>query len=272
MNSNKTNIEVLGLSKREALIFSALRTREHITVSDLAEKIKIPRTTTSFLLNKLKKRKLAEKISVKNHTEWRLVPREELTKKFRKILRAFETNADILGGIAGDEIEIEACQGRNNIKRAYRRMLSAGINDRVYAIQGNKSAALSLEKLRKEYFFDLHKETKNKKLIIEGVISESTLQLFQKLGIKELRSHLDRLVIAYIIPDEYIDFDMDIIFFGNLLFLINMEKEIVLFIKNETIVSAFKGMLLLAQNAGRKIDLNSYIKKLIEEKLKKHNP
>ncbi|TAN58355.1 hypothetical protein EPN15_01330 [Patescibacteria group bacterium] len=271
MSLSGTDIKILGLSKKEATIFFELGTCVHITATDLAKKIKIPRTTTLFLLHKLQERGLAEKIPVKNHKEWGLTSREELIKKLRKTIRAFEASHNILGGIADNEIGIEVYQGKNNIKQAYRQILQVGVNDRIYAIQGNKSAALSLEKLEKEYFFDLHKQTKDKKVIIEGVISESTLRLFQKLNINELHSHLDRLIIAYIIPDEYINFDMDIIFFGNLLFLINMEKEIVLFIKNEAIVSAFKGMLLLAQSAGRKIDLNSHIKKLIEEKSKTIN-
>lgn len=268
MSLTKNDEINLGLSKREAIIFSALEICEHATVTNLAEKTKIPRTTVSFLLKKLKRRGFVNKIAIKNHKKWRLVPRDELMKRLRKTIRSFESATDILGGISGNEIGIEAYQGKTNIKRAYRRMLGVGTNDRVYAIQGNKSAALSIEKLEKEYFYDLHKEFKNKKVIIEGVISESTLRLFQKLNIEELYSHLGRLVVAFIIPDEFIDFDMDIVFFGNSVFLVSVEKEIVLFIKNDSIVKAFKGLLLLAQNTGRKIDLNAHIKELIEGKSK----
>lgn len=269
MKLSASNLKFLGLSDDERKIIDALSDAKSAKVTDLARTTKIPRTTVFFLLNKMKRRGLAERVTVKRHKEWKTVSSADIANRLREALRAFEKQSGMAGMATGDDAGIELFQGRQNIREAYHKIFQASKNDRVYAIQGNMSARLSLQKIEKEYFFDFHRQFKKRDVILEGIIGKSALRLFhEELGLEELRSHLGRLVVAYVVPDEYVNFDMDVLFFGRFVLLINFEKESVMVIKNEFMVRMLRGLLMALQASGTKIDLNSYIKRLIEERQK----
>lgn len=266
---NKEAIKLLALSKKEDKILAFLAGIPHSKVTDIALETKMPRTTVHFLLKKLSKRGLVERIAVNGHYEWKFLSKTEFSKKLRKLLSGFESKTDILGGIEGQGVGVEVYSGKERIKEIYKNILKVGSNERVYIIQGNKSAKRALEKIEKEYFFDFHKAFKKKDVIMEGVIGESTLDLFKKLTIKELESHADRLIITHIVPDQFVNFDIDIIIYGNYVFITNLEEENTIFIKNISITQALKSLLAFMQANSRKIDLNAYIKKIIEDKTAK---
>lgn len=263
---NKEAVKLLSLSKKEDKILAFLAGISHSTVTDIAMEIKIPRTTIHFLLKKMAKRELVEKVAVNGHYEWKIFSKTDFSQKLRRLLSDFESKTDILGGIEGQGIGVEVYSGKEKIKEIYKNILKIGSNERVYIIQGNKSAKKALEKIEKEYFFDFHKAFKKKGIIMEGVIGESTLEIFKRLMTGELESHANRLIVTHIVPDQFVDFDIDIIIYGNYVFIINLEEENTVFIKNIFIVHALKSLFAFMQANSRKIDLNAYIKQIIESR------
>lgn len=264
---DKDAVKLLALSKNETKILNLLSGILHSTVTYIALETKISRTTVHFLLNKMAKRELVEKVAVNGHYEWKIFSKTDFSQKLRRLLSGFESKTDILGGIEGQGIGVEVYRGKEKIKEIYKNILKVGSNERVYVIQGNKSAKRVLEKIEKEYFFDFHKAFKKKDIIMEGVIGESTLGIFKRLTTKELESHADRSVITHIVPDQFVDFDIDIIMYSNYVFIINLEEENTIFIKNISIVQALKSLLAFMQANSRKIDLNAYIKQIIENRI-----
>lgn len=256
----------MGLSREEAVILEMLQKTARSSVTGLADSVKIPRTTVHFLLKKLKKRGFVEQIKIGGHYEWKIFSQTDLSRKLRKLLAAFELKSDILGGIEGDDIGVEVYKGKEKIKEIYKNILKVGNNERVYVIQGNKSAKKALQKIDKEYFFDFHKAFKKRRVIMEGVIGESTLEIFKRLTTKELESHSDRLIITHVVPDQFVDFNVDIIMYSNSVFIVNIEEENIIFIKNISIIQALKSLLSFMQANSEKIDLNAYIKQIIENK------
>jgi len=263
---NKEAIKLLALSKEETRVIDFIGSIPHSTVTNIALETKIPRTTVHFLLKKMAKRELVERIAVNGHYEWKIFSQTALSQRLRKLLSDFESKTDILGGIEGQGIGVEMYNGKERIKEAYKNILKVGRNERVYVIQGNKSAKRALEKIEREYFFDFHKAFKRKGVIMEGIIGESALDIFKKLTVDELESHADRLIVTHIVPDRFIDFYIDIIMCGNYVFIVNPEEEKVIFIKNNSIVQTFKSLFAFIQDNSQKIDLNAYVKKIIEEK------
>lgn len=253
----------MGLTRVEAKILAVLKQKLSWTVTNLSETVKIPRTTVHFLLNKLQKRSFAEKIKIKNHQEWKFSGDTNLSAKLRKWLSHLEIQSEILGGAETAGLGVEIYKGKRKIEEAYKKILSVGQSNRVYALQGSKSAQIILKKISGEYLFDFHKKFKSKGIIMEGVMGESSLNLFQQLSLEELKSHLDRMIIVHILPDEFINFDVDIIMFENTSLFINPSDEFVILIKNETINKAIKSWLLLAQEYSKKINLNEHLQNLI---------
>lgn len=271
MKIDKAEQKLLGLTASEAAILSVLKNNTGgFLVTKLAQAVQIPRTTAEFLLKKLKTRGLAEQIKIGGHKEWRLKPAQEVAPKLRQIYFKFSganTNQGEMVEISADT-EITVYAGRKNIKEAYRRMLTAGKNNRVFAIQGNLSAKMSLEKIEWDYFTDLHHDFRRAGIVMEGLMNNETFKLFETLSAAQIRSHLGRLVVLYVIPLEYLDLDLDILFFTNQIYIIDVVAEKIIFIKNERLVKTFKSLFYLAESFGRKINLDEYLKNLIKEKEK----
>ncbi len=81
-----------------------------------------------------------------------------------------------------------------------------------------------------------------------------------------MESYKDRMVIAYLVPDEYTEFAMDILIIRDMVLFVGLEEELVIFIKNIRIVEIFKSIFSLYKDSGMKIDLNIFIKQEILNK------
>jgi len=171
-------------------------------------------------------------------------------------------------GIDAKEVGITVYRGKRQIRKAYELMLDLSKTERVYVIQGNKSAQSALKHMERQYILDFTKKFKKSGIIMEAINGEGVLPLFRGLDTDVLKSHWGRLVVGLLLPDKYLDFGIDIIIFRDTVLLGNIEEEFVVFIKNKAIVDAFSHICLLLQDSGRQFDLNAYVQKLIEEKKK----
>ncbi|MFH1225703.1 MAG: helix-turn-helix domain-containing protein [bacterium] len=253
---------LLGLDKKEKLILEALTGAKPMRPVDLAVKTEVKRTTINFLLKKLADRGLVKRVMVGGHYEW--LTNKELKKKVDNLYQYFNLSGEITIHRDAD-IGVEIFKGKKEIMAAYERVLEAGYNNRVFAIQGNKSTAASWA-LGKSYLNNIQKKFKEHKIILEGIIGESALFSLRNLDIDFLKTYENRLVVGYIVSDTVVDFDMDILIFKKMIVMINFEKQLVLVVKNQSIYEAIFNMFEAMKLAGRKIDLNDYVKNLIKEK------
>ncbi|MFA5029850.1 MAG: helix-turn-helix domain-containing protein [Patescibacteria group bacterium] len=261
---SKTGLRILGLNKKEFEIVQALKECGPLRPIDLAKTSLVKRTTVNFLLQRLQKRGLVQRIRVRGHYEW-LMREEEEIRKLMKGLYLYLGSDDGRETIQlPSEIGVEVIKGKKNIMAAYEKVLTAGYNSRVLAIQGNRSVAASVN-LEKSYLSSIQSEFKKYRIIIEGIIGEDSLGYLENLPADQLEIYTDRMVVCYVVNNAVVDFDMDIIIFKKTVMMINFEKNLVLVVRNENIYEALFNMFEALKLAGRKIDLNAFVKELIEE-------
>jgi predicted transcriptional regulator len=266
MKLTKSELNLLGLGEKELTLFNALEKKSSSLVTDLASEINLPRTTIAFLLKKLKKRGFVEQVKINKHKEWRLKPPKEIKDKLRRLSWRFDKTSHVLADITDKDLTLTVFTGFKNIKKAYRQILSAGKNNRVFFIQGNLSTKVTLEKIDWSYINNLHKDLRQADIVMEGLISQEVFDLFNIMSVSQIKSHLGRLIVLYIVPDQYLDLDLDIIFFADKLYFIDVIAEKIIFIKNESMVKVFKNLFYLAESFGKKVNLDEHLKKLIKEK------
>lgn len=270
MIDKKNNNKLLGISEKQEAILNCLEKNNSLKVSVIARLAKIPRTSVAFLLKKLRQRGFVKKIKIGHHYEWQWLDIGEFKSQLQSALNFFGVNKrEVLGLVIDKKISVEIHRGLAKTKESYKKILNVGRNDRVYAIQGLKSAQAHLQKIEKEYFFDFHKILKKKRIIMEVVSGKSILNLFHNLSQKELESHFGRLIIAYFVPDSFVDTEIDIIMFGDDILFIDLKEEISLHIKNQFIAAAFKNLFISLKEKAIKIDLNFFIKELLSKKEEK---
>ena len=156
--------------------------------------------------------------------------------------------------------------GMMNITKELTKILELAPTERLYAIQGSGISKTILKKIDMKFMSHVHNEMRRRKIIIEGVVSESVFGLFSKMNEGQLLSHLDRMTIAYILPDELIKFPLDIFMFRDRVLLVDYETERLVRIDDSSLSQIFKSLFFIAEQYGKKVDLNDYIRKLLVKK------
>ncbi len=256
---------IMGLKNKDFDVLQCLKSGQGYKVSQIARLIKQPRTTVGFSLNQLKRRGLVAKVRINNHYEWQKMATNNLESKFLKSWMWLAPDLLSNRTLLDHQIKIEFYRGIDSIKEIYKKILNISQNERVYTIQGLKSAACAHAKISPDYYFEFHQQFKNKRVILECVSGFGVLKLFEQLSQKELRSHYGRLVIAYLVPDELVEHDFDVAIFEDNVMIINVNEAIAILVKNSSIANLFKTIFSNLQDRAKKIDLNGYIKTLINE-------
>ena len=104
----------------------------------------------------------------------------------------------------------------------------------------------------------LHEQVRKQKIVIEGIIAESVFELFGKMSLEQLRSHVGRLTIVHVLPDELIDFSFDVFVSGQKVLLVDYGKERLVRIEDPGLSKVFESLFLLAEQQGKRIDLNKH--------------
>ena len=147
-------------------------------------------------------------------------------------------------------------------------MLEAPGNHRIYAIQGAGVASDIMEKLDLRLIRGIHDQVRRKEIVIDGIISESVFALFQRMSVDQLESHVGRMTIVYVLPDELLDFPFDVFVAGRVVLLVDYAKESSIKIEDPGLSQVFSSLFLLAEQQGRRVDLNSHIQRLVGQRKK----
>lgn len=268
--------DVLDLTNAESKVLLALIERDTMSVSETARRARVARTTVGAALQRLQSRKLVRRVTPPKHTGhrslWKASRPEKIKKELKEAAWPFEKETpqpgvnEIVGGIDSREIGITVFRGKQQILRAYEQMFRLSKAERVLFIQGNKSAEKSLHLLSQGYISEFHKKFKKAGVIMEGISGEHIFEIFKQLNIPLLKSHFGRLVVPSILPDNYMDFDLDILVMRDTVAFIDISAELVVLMRYPKLVKTLNNIARFLQDSGRKADLNTYIKQLIEEK------
>lgn len=272
----KDELRAFDLTDAEAQILVALSESDigSVSVSALSRKADVPRTTVYSALLRLKDRGFVRKVHKGHKTIWKLSESSKIEKIVHEGLEHFGIEEGIaeegyLDSIDAGDVGIRVYKGKRQIMSAYGYILTLSRAERVFAIQGNKSGEKLLKNPNKQYILDFQAKFKKANVIMEGFRGEYVFKLLRKLSIEDLKSQAERMLISTIINDNFMDFGLDVVVMKDLVLIINVEKEIVMAIRNKAVVEMIHSFCLLFQEYGRQINYNREVWKIIEEKGKK---
>jgi len=73
-------------------------------------------------------------------------------------------------------------------------------------------------------------------------------------------------LLGRVVPDEYMNFNMDIFIMRDRAFFVGLEQKIVIVVRLAPMVEALRGIYGALAGLGRPIDLNAYLRALIEKR------
>jgi hypothetical protein len=265
MDLSFPNHAFLDMTSQEAHVFKALQQIKRENVSVIARRAHLPRTTAGFLLRKLRDRGLVESLRVRNHQEWQLCSQVEIADRLKSVMQSL-LSVSPMGIVAIEGLTIEVFRSDQNMETLASRILMFGKRDRVYYIQSLDSAKYQMKKMNKEFLKQYHYAIKEKKLIMETIASQRILNLFEDLSFSELAGHHGRFIVAYFVPDQFVDFPADILIYRDTVIIVDYAQEMMVSIKNTLIASIFLNLFELIKLHAKRVDLNAHILHLMEKR------
>lgn len=249
---------LLGLPPIQQKILKQLSDNNNYKITTLSKILKYPRTSVEYNLRKLKNNHLVSQLKINNHKEWIINKREDAVKKTSTFLSLFNSKNPQIINV--DNITIEVYKSKEELENVYKIISKLSISHRIFAIQGNQSAIKQFSKFSKQYLKDIHNQQRKNKIVIEGVTSQGAWDNFKKQDTDIIQSHFGRPTILYLVPDELIDFDLDVIFVHDDLYLIQTGEETITCIKSNSLTNALLNIFKIYKKIGIRIDINEFIK------------
>ncbi len=174
--------------------------------------------------------------------------------------------------IGAEHSDINILQGKDTLYKVWSKIAAEPAGTRILGIQPTSSIKYSLAKVESDQkIHKLQADILNKPIIIDGILSEDYYEFIADLykdnkpaQIERLKSFLDRGTSITFIPQEYfINNPTELLIFPNAAYISDWQNEISIEIKNSSMISFLRELYRLVQVSGRKIDQNTYLRKLI---------
>jgi hypothetical protein len=273
MNWSNKSLSFLNLNETEIKILAALEQVK--TFQEVAHTIDIPRTTVAFITKKLIHRNIV--LPVRNGKRFRYIAitEEQLRSNLLSVIGEIESTASERKGSQvkiSKESEFTVYAGIKEIIPAHERIASLNANQRVYAIQPNKSWMNLHKKLSPPQLIKFNESIRKNKIILEAVLQENAYKLYglffkdNKQALQAVaESFTDRMTDYGTVPEKFFDYHAEIWIFKSTVMIINWEEEVAIEIINQNITGFIKDMFEIVKNNSKKIDHNQAMRDILGE-------
>lgn len=244
---------LLDLSKAESIVYHNLQvTPKNIT--EIRLECKLPRMTVHYALQRFLRRGIVERIKRNKRFLYFRVPSEKLFS--RLFLNQPNLLPESFSIPLTKEAGIAVYHGKNSIYALYERICNENANKRLHTIQ----TTISTKQIYQQYDLvaidAIHELMKENNIIVEDIVEEDmfdfVFEKFKKNFPNVMKTFLDRTLVTYVLPKNFISFTNDIILFKDVVVFINWVNQQAIEIRNkELIVMHFNFYDLLKQYSKR---------------------
>lgn len=272
MDNSEVVRSILGLSEVENTVFKLLSSRGRLKVSEITTISKLPRSTVTDILQRLRSRGLVRPTQIKKHTEWKITNNIKLAEKFLNAAEALQVigvsdNAPKNTYIKlSRQTEFVAYIGWRNMIKIYESEVVAHKGQRLYIVQSVASAQAALDIAGPQSFVQVNEAIKQNNIIVEAIVSSSMIELYKKQSAEWLNSMQGRMTAMRVVSDDLLDFSAELIIFQDKFFLANWEEEVLIVLKNQDILAMILKLYRLFYETGSFMNQNENLTKILYTK------
>ena len=261
---DKQNLLVLGLSKKEDKVLLALQDGSNTPVL-LSRTTKVSRPAIYAILNNLKKRGLVGSNILNGKKHWSLASERDIEEILyatkRTLLKIPEGKVEIHGRI---DSAIVVHRGEGAIKKLIAHILLEHQNEKLHGLQGNVSSIGWDKMFNVEETNYFNEAVKKNGVIVEAILPQNWFeQHIKKLGAVWAKGFEGRTTRVNTIDAKYFAHGGQMFVFKNSLYLLALNEEIVIEIKNSEIQKMILALFSFIQDNSRTIDANAILRKLM---------
>lgn len=269
MTEIKAILRGLGITQKEGEILLVLYATKRSTVAELARQSKIPRTTIYTALASLLEKEIVIRVKTGKRELWEAIPPKRLLMMKQEHVIRLKTIVPDLEQLtmiseSMEKSTVVQYKGVRGLQRVYDMILDLGKGERVFGFEGGRSSEKKMSILPQEYSRAWQAEVKRKGIILEVVVSDTLLEIVKSASREMLEAAKGRASITYVLPDDVMNFQSDILVFGHHVAIVTPKQLNAVVITDFMTSFAFKQLISVACQMGKKIDLNAYISQILK--------
>lgn len=269
------NLESLGLNQREITVYTTLTVFGKLSITKLAGRSRLPRTTVDAIVRRLAERGFVKKVRVGKRFLWEAQDLTKLKSKTNVAFEAIQSQIDphfagpVIESIDAGTVGIRVFHGKHQIQEAYRSNIVRPMH-KIQIIDGSAFV--------KHYSDNLYDRTKeisymeairDKELFVEGIIPESQVEVFHKIDSDHLQVVSERLMVVHTVPDQLVQFSLQICILDDMVVILNPEEYNVILIKNKGIVASYASYFDTLMLQSRRFNHQELITKILQKREEK---
>ena len=285
--SNSNLHKLLNLTSNEVKVFNTLCNNFNIqniksetkhTPLSISAGTKIARPTVYITLDALKGRGLINRYTLDGKKYWKVNNDSEiieLLQNSKKFLLSTPSGSESYvgsksreGSKNNDVLEsiVKVYRGKEEIKNLINHLFTNHKHERWQAIQGNRVSAGWYQIFGLDGINHVNELIKKNQMITDGIMPHRWYkEEFDKYGISWAEGFMGRMAATSEIDQKYFDHDGQIFLFEDSAYLLALNEELVIEIKNSQIKSILKEMVHYITDNADKVDVNKELRRLIDK-------
>lgn len=266
MKLEKEGIRLLGLSHKETKVLDALRAGKSTPLL-ISAYTKVSRPAVYEILVRLHKRGLIKSNIKDGKKYWSQAKERDLERDIyntKKQLFNIDEGVEEVSGLSDSTVVVH--RGRPAIRTLIMNLMKDHKEERLYAIQGDSIVMSWNEVIGVEKINEFNRLIKKNRIITEIIFPFGLLERNMKiLGKKWAEDFGERMAISHEIDEKYFKHAGQIWMFKKSLYLIAINEEIIIEVRNSEIQKLILSMFQFIQDNSRKFDINVRLRELFKE-------
>ncbi len=254
----------LQLTDNERDIFNCFNEQSLETPLKLASRVDIPRPTIYITLEKLSSRGLISPTKIGRRTYWKKTDERTIVHHLANLKEELLSTHDYEKMNVTEDTDIAIYRGEKTILSLFSRLIDEHRGNRLMGIQGDYAGdswegVVSLKNIN-----TINKKIKEKGLITEIVTSKDWFKRqIDIFGKSWGENFLGRTAQVHFIDNKYLNYKSQIFIFEDQLFLVSMEEELFIEIKNKNIAKMIISLIKFSEDYSSPVDINKIVSDLI---------
>lgn len=257
-------LEILGLSHTEVKVLDAVWVGQDTPLL-IARYTKVSRPAVYEILDRFKKRGLVKTNIRDGKRYWSPAKARDLEEALYSTKRALlriEEGVEEVRGVSDATVIVH--RGGEAIRALIRSMFRDHKHERMYGIQGDLVNIGWNKVFGVDATNELNRWVKSNRIIVEAIVPHG---LFERLtarnGVQWARDFEGRAAVTHTIPEEYFEHGGQIFIMKDSLYLLAMNEELVIEVRNSEMQKLILSMFAFIQDHSKKIDVNALLRDLV---------
>jgi hypothetical protein len=265
---HRADLRILGLSRKQAAVLAKLRTRP-TTPLEIARATRISRTAIYAILRSFKSRGLAQERITDGKKLWQLAPAPLLKSRFSDAKRILVKPTEGTKEVSSAKTTITLHRGKRAVKNILENIVVKQKNKRWRGLQGDVGPSGWDKVFTVREINRINEHIKRNKIIVESVYPTGWFERHtRELGVEWAAGFEGRSVDGHLIDPAYFKHGGQLWVFEDSLYLVDLNAELVIEIKNSEIRTMIIRLLEFVEDHSVRIDVNALLRTLINNSKK----